>query len=123
MTQPPVDLLVISYRTQGNRISHVDDSVCDYKFQLEVNPSDLSTKQMFNLFEKLLLAMGYSERSIMDGACSLAFNDMRDLEQMDQLVRKYDLADVPTELKKFNEKKKNYEGTPVWGEVDGYENV
>ena len=123
MTLPPVDLLVISYKTAGNRISIADDTVCDYKFQMEVNPADLSTHQLFNLFEKLLLAMGYNESSIMNGACSLAFNDMRNIEDMDKLVKKYELAGVPAELKALNEKKKNYEGTAVWGEVDGYDSV
>lgn len=123
MAELPVDLLVISYRTQGNKISSADDPICDYKFQMEVNPADLSTPQLFNLFEKLLLAMGYNEHSIMNGACSLAFNDMRRIEDMNKLVEKYDLADVPTEFKRYEEKKKNYENTPGWGEVDGYENV
>jgi hypothetical protein len=90
---------------------------------MEVNPADLSTHQLFNLFEKLLLAMGYNESSIMNGACSLAFNDMRNIEDMDKLVKKYELAGVPAELKALNEKKKNYEGTAVWGEVDGYDSV
>lgn len=98
------DKLVITYNTAENKINEIDDSVCDFQFQLELDPSDMSTHQLFNAFAKVLAAIGYHEFSIMKGACGLAFNDMRDPVMMDKLIDEYELAE-PTENSKHQDKK------------------
>jgi len=54
----------------------------------------MSSHQLFSVFSKVLSAMGYGEFSITKGACGLAFNDMRDMEMMDKLVKEYELAEI-----------------------------
>ena len=53
-----------------------DDFIPEQHFTLTAPAHDLTTTQMFKLFEKFMLAMGYSPNSIMSGAMSLVFNDM-----------------------------------------------
>ena len=90
--------LVFSYITTDNRITDITDSVCDYEFKFEVSPEDMSTHQLFGVFEKVLAAMGYHENSIVRGACSLAFNEMRDTKLMVEMVREYELDELEEQL-------------------------
>jgi hypothetical protein len=116
------DKLVITYVTENNTISQVDDSVCDYKFQIEIDPSDMSTHQLFNVFSKLLAVMGYNEFSIMKGACGLAFNDMRDMKDMDKLVQEYELDHVSEEMQEQERRKSMYKRVDYSSkDNDGYE--
>jgi hypothetical protein len=57
----------------------------------EVPAQDLNTTQLFQLFGKFMLSMGYDEKSIASGSCYLAFNDMRSFEDMKKVADEYDL--------------------------------
>jgi hypothetical protein len=57
----------------------------------EVPAQDLNTTQLFQLFGKFMLSMGYNEKSIASGSCYLAFNDMRSFEDMKKVADEYDL--------------------------------
>jgi len=59
---------------------------------IEVPAQDLNTKQLFNLFEKFLLSMGYIEKNICESALSLVFNNIRSEELMKELCKAYDLT-------------------------------
>jgi len=99
------DKLTITYVTQDNKINDLNDPYCDFKFEIEVDPSDMSTHQLMDVFSKALAAIGYGEFSIMKGACSLAFNEMRDLEMMNKLIEEYELNDIPAEAKQQKARK------------------
>jgi len=102
------DKLVFIYTTQDNKIKEIEDSFCDFKFELELDPSDMSTHQLFEAFSRVLAAMDYNEYSIMKGACNLVFNEMRDMEQMNKLIDEYDLLDIPKEAEQQRERRKMY---------------
>ena len=116
------DKLVFTYITQDNRAKEIDDPYCDYKLEIELDPSDMSTHQLFYAFAKLLAAMSFNEYSIMKGACSLAFNEMRDTELMYKLVKEYELDEIPEEFKGQQERRKMYESVNYSSkDNDGYE--
>lgn len=116
------DKLVITYTTKDNRISELDDPYCDFKFEIEVDPSDMSSHQLMAVFAKVLAAIGYNEFSIMKGACNLAFNEMRDVEMMNKLVNEYEIDKIPEEFKIQQERRKMYESVNYSSkDNDGYE--
>lgn len=116
------DKLKITYTTTDNQVSEIDDSVCDYKFEIELDPSDMSSHQLFGVFSKVLSAMGYGEFSIMKGACGLAFNDMRDMEMMNKLVEEYELAKIPEEADITRKREQMYKSVNYSSkENQGYE--
>lgn len=86
-----------------------DDFIPEQHFTLTAPAHDLTTTQMFKLFEKFMLAMGYSPNAIMSGAMSLVFNDMVLEEQQRKVCNEYDLtmnedlADKFTEMRKIEE--------------------
>jgi hypothetical protein len=53
---------------------------------------DCSVHAWFKVFESVLAAVGHTERSIMTGACQLAFNDCRDPKAMKIIAKEYDLT-------------------------------
>ena len=57
----------------------------------EAPAEDLNATQLFQLFGKFMLSMGYDEKSIASGSCYLAFNDMRSFEDMKKVADEYDL--------------------------------
>jgi len=57
----------------------------------EAPAEDLNATQLFKLFSKFMLSMGYDEKGIASGACYLAFNDMRSFEDMKKVADEYDL--------------------------------
>ena len=59
---------------------------------MEVPAHDLNTKQLFNLFEKFLLSMGHTEKSICEGALYLSVNEARSNELVKELCREFDLT-------------------------------
>lgn len=116
------DKLVITYITQDNRISELDDPFCDLKLEIEVDLADKSSHQLMAVFAKVLAAIGYNEFSIMKGACSLAFNEMRDTEMMYKLVKEYELDEIPEDCKVQQERKKMHESVNYSSkDNDGYE--
>ena len=68
-----------------------DEMVPEENITFECPAHDLNTTQLFKFFEKFALAMGYSETTICDGACALAFNEMRSTEDMRKTADEYDL--------------------------------
>lgn len=69
-----------------------DEMLPEENITFEVPAQDLSAGQLFNLFNKFMLSMGYAEVSIMKGACSLAFNEMRSEEDMRKVAEEFDLV-------------------------------
>jgi hypothetical protein len=59
---------------------------------MSVPAQDLNTTQLFTLFTNFARAIGHTEVSIMKGACSVSFNDMRSFEQMKKTADEYDLV-------------------------------
>jgi len=57
----------------------------------EAPAEDLNATQLFQLFSKFMLSMGYDEKGIASGACYLAFNDMRSFEDMKKVADEYDI--------------------------------
>jgi hypothetical protein len=58
----------------------------------DANMEDCSVHAWFKVFESVLGSVGHTERSIMTGACQLAFNDCRNLETMKTIAKEYDLT-------------------------------
>lgn len=66
-------------------------------FKIETDMTDCSVHAWFKLFERVLGAQGFSEEVIMKGATELAFNDCRNPNAMDMLIREYDLNKLSTD--------------------------
>jgi len=64
-----------------------------HSITIEAPAQDMNVHQHFELFKAFLRAMDFSEYSIMDGACRLAFNDSNDEAQMKKLMQEYELQD------------------------------
>ena len=54
--------------------------------------SDINTKQLFQFFKKVMLAMGYSEKSIATGAMSVVFNPDGDEAMQRTMCEHFDLT-------------------------------
>jgi hypothetical protein len=50
--------------------------------------------QYYEMFKGFLRAIGFQEYSILEGACSLAFNDSNDEGLMKKLMKEYELQDA-----------------------------
>lgn len=61
---------------------------------LQADLDDVTVHQWYALFEQLLRLAGFSETTVMEGACALAFNEWRPPAAMAALVERYDLADL-----------------------------
>lgn len=57
----------------------------------EADMDDCSIHAWFKVFESVLGAAGMTEKLIMRGACQLAFNECRSIEDMVQLSKDYGL--------------------------------
>jgi hypothetical protein len=117
------DKLTIKVETTDYRITGIEDPFCDYNMQIEVDASDLSVHQLFKVFEKVLLSMGYTEQTIMKGACALAFNEMRDPVKMSALISEYDLEDIHEEAAQQQRRKELHESVGYDQSVNKYEPV
>lgn len=53
---------------------------------------EMSYHQYFALFKKFLMAVGFDEKNIMQGACNLAFNEMNNEKTMREVAEEYDLV-------------------------------
>jgi hypothetical protein len=58
----------------------------------EIPVHDLTTTQVFGLFKKVMLAMGYCEQSITSGMMSTVFNPDGDEKLMRKMCEEYDLT-------------------------------
>jgi hypothetical protein len=68
----------------------------------EADMDDCSVHAWFKVFESVLGAAGMTEKLIMRGACQLAFNECRAIEDMVKLSKDYDL-DFAAELEGGND--------------------
>lgn len=72
---------------------HFPDIVDEHTITIEAPAQDLNIYQYFALFKSFLRAIDFSEYSIMDGACGVAFSDSNKEEDMKKLMDEYDLQD------------------------------
>lgn len=63
----------------------------DEKVTIETPNLEMSYHQYYGLFKKFLMAVGFDEKNIMQGACNLAFNEMNREETMREVAKEYDL--------------------------------
>lgn len=70
---------------------HFPDIIDDQTITIESPSSELSVYQYFNLFNSFLLAVGFDEMNIMQGATGLAFSDRRKEEDMRKVADDHDL--------------------------------
>ena len=88
------DKLTIKYVADGS--CSLGENFPGYTFNLDAETDGFSVDDWFQLFEKVLLASGFSEYVVMKGCMQLAFNSWRTTESMKKLYAEY--AD---ELKQF----------------------
>ena len=65
--------------------------VDDETITIETPSIDLSYHQYFAQFKKFLMALGFDEKNVMQGACHLAFNESNDEKVMQQVADEYEL--------------------------------
>jgi hypothetical protein len=68
-----------------------DETLPEEHITMSVPAQDLNTTQLFTLFTNFARAIGHNEVGIMQGACLVAFNDMRSVEDMRKVAEEYDL--------------------------------
>ena len=102
-----------------------DEMLPEEHITMEIPSQDLTATQVFKFFRNFMLAIGYSPYSIMNGACSLAFcdeyniEDMRKVAKENDLTLNEDLSDLLDERMQ-QELKWKEEANPNWQEL--YEN-
>jgi len=69
-----------------------DEMLPEEHITMEIPSQDLTATQVFKFFRNFMLAIGYSPYSIMNGACSLAFNDEHNIEDMRKVAKENDLT-------------------------------
>lgn len=68
-----------------------DETLPEEHYTFEIPTDDINSIQLFRFFGTIARTMGHSEQGIMKGACSLAFNDMRSVQDMKKVADEYDL--------------------------------
>ena len=68
-----------------------DETLPEEHYTFEIPCEDINIIQLFRFFGTIARSMGHNEIGIMKGACSLAFNDMRDEEEMRKIAYEFDL--------------------------------
>jgi hypothetical protein len=71
-----------------------DETLPEEHYTFEIPAHDINSIQLFRFFGNVARTMGHNELGIMKGACSLAFNDMRDEGEMRRIADEYDLKMV-----------------------------
>lgn len=90
--------LSISYKSKWESLSRksgYDSDMFLPEEQMEFtvpDASDLNTKQLFQFFKKVMLAMGYLEKSIAVGAMSVVFNGDEDEAMQKAMCDEFDLT-------------------------------
>ena len=82
-----------------------DDFIPEQHLTLTAPAHDLTTTQMFKLFERFMLSTGYTSQSIMSGAMSLIFNEWVTEEQQRKVCDEYHVTLNEDLEKKFKEMK------------------
>jgi hypothetical protein len=83
-----------------------DETLPEEHYTFEVPAHDLNTIQLFRFFGTVARTMGHNDVGIMKGAASLAFNDMRNEEDMKRVADEFDLKmaeDYAKELRKMQD--------------------
>jgi len=86
-----------------------EDFIPEEHFVITAPADDLNAKQYFRLFEKFMLCVGMSPKSIRSGAMSLVFNDMVLEEEQRRVCLEYDLTMNEDLDEKYDEWKKRDE--------------
>ena len=68
-----------------------DETLPEEHYTFEIPTEDLNANQLFRFFATIARTMGHCDQNIMRGACSLAFNDMRSVQDMKKVADEYDL--------------------------------
>jgi len=68
-----------------------DEILPEQHYTFEIPCHDINTIQLFRFFGDIARCMGHNDLGIMKGACSLAFNDMRNQEDMKKTAEEFDL--------------------------------
>ena len=89
--------------TRGFGSSIDDDYIPEEHYLITAPAADLNAKQYFKLFEKFMLCVGMSPKSIYTGAMSLVFNDMVLEEEQRKVCEEYDLTMNEDLDKKYEE--------------------
>lgn len=82
-----------------------EETLPEEHYTFEIPTEDINSIQLFRFFGNIARTMGHSEVSIMKGACSLAFNDMRSEQDMKKVADEYDLylaEEYAKEVNKLN---------------------
>ena len=85
--------LKVSYDTEWTYTGGVydDETLPKEHYTFEIPCEDINSMQLFRFFGTVARTMGHNELGIMKGATSLAFNDMRSVEDMKKVADEYDL--------------------------------
>lgn len=79
-------------------ISALGEYFPGYSFQIEAaDAQDWTVHSWFKIFEKVLAAQGFSEYVICAGGVELAFNEGREIKDMERLYQEYDLGEFHPE--------------------------
>ena len=78
-----------------------DEVLPEEHYTFEIPAHDLNTIQLFRFFGTVARTMGHNEVGIMKGATSLAFNDMRNEEDMRRIADEFDLKMSEDYAKEF----------------------
>jgi hypothetical protein len=79
--------------TETSHNKYFPEIVDKQTITIEAPAQDLNTHQYFELFKGFLRAIGFDDYGIMDGACRVAFNDSNREDDMEKLMKEYDLQD------------------------------
>lgn len=113
--------LSISYKSKWESLSSrsgYDSDMFLPEEQMEFtvpDASDLNTKQLFQFFKKVMLAMGYGEKSIATGAMSVVFNCDGDEAMQRAMCEHFDLTLNEDLQDKYEEFKKT---EAEWDRID-----
>ena len=80
-----------------------DDFLPEEHYLITAPAGDLNANQYFKLFEKFMLCVGMSPKSIYTGAMSLVFNDWISEEEQRKICKEYELTMDEDLDKKFEE--------------------
>jgi hypothetical protein len=83
-----------------------DETLPEEHYTFEIPCEDINTIQLFRFFGTIARTMGHHEVGIMKGACALAFNDMRNEEDMRKVAEEFDMKlseDYAKEFRKLED--------------------
>jgi len=79
------------WKSYGSGI-YDDEMLPEEHYTFEIPVHDINSTQLFRFFGTVARTMGHDDINIMKGACYLAFNDMRDEEDMRRVADEFDLV-------------------------------